>query len=209
MQFSEFHSEEKMRFTRLVVVACIVAVSVGSIPAGWTQAQRSAKERQASTETQSAAKLQPLNVKPGLWESTRTIKREGTLPIPAEMLNRLTPEQRARMEERMKANSAAHTSTTTEKHCLTQEDLERDKLKLAETRECTTTVIASTSTSAKARLVCDQEGMHATGTLDLEASDPEHVNGSYRSAVNAGGHTMNVEGKWTSKWLGAACGDVR
>jgi len=198
-----------MKSTRLFVVASIVAACVCSSPIAWTQAQRSAKEMQSSTETQSAAKLQPLNVKPGLWESTRTIKREGAMPIPAEMLNRLSPEQRARMEERMKAKSAAHTSTATEKHCLTKEDLERDRLKLADTKECTTTVVSSTSTSAKAKLMCDQEGMHATGTLDLEAPDPEHVNGSYRSEVNANGHTMNVEGTWTSKWLGSSCGELR
>jgi uncharacterized protein DUF3617 len=198
-----------MKSSRLVVIASVVAVGVCSTAAGRTQAQKSPKEMRSSTETQSAAKLQPLNVKPGLWESTRTIKREGALPIPDEMLSRLTPEQRARMEERMKANSAAHTNTTTERHCLTKEDLERDRLKLAEAKECTTTVLNSTSTSAKARLVCDQEGMHATGTLDMVASDSEHVSGSYHSAVNADGHAMKVEGTWTSKWLASSCGDVK
>src|SRR5947207_11374175 len=143
----------------------------------------------ASADAQPATKMQTLNNKPSLWESARTIKRAGALPIPAEMLNRLTPEQRARMEERMKANSAARTNSTTEKHCVTKEDLQRDRLKLAEAKECTTTVLNSTSTSVKAKLVCDQEGMHATGTLELTAADPEHMNGSYRSAVNADGHT--------------------
>ena len=194
---------------RLVVVASMIAVGVCCMPASWAQNQKSAKEMSSSVEAQPSAKLQSLNVKPGLWESTRTINRQGALPIPAEMLNRLTPEQRARMEERMKANSAAHTNTTTEKHCVTKEDLERDRLKLAEAKECTTTVLNSTSTSVQAKLVCDQEGMHATGTLELTAADPEHMNGSYRSAVNADGHTMNVEGNWTSKWLDSSCGNVR
>jgi hypothetical protein len=163
----------------------------------------------ASADSQPAPKLQPLNVKPGLWESTRTIKRAGEMPIPAEMLNRLTPEQRARMEERMKAKSAAHSNTTTEEHCITKEDLERDKLKLAEAKECTTTVLNTTTTTVKAKIVCDQEGMHATGTLELVAADPEHLNGSYQSTVDGSGHAMNVEGTWTSKWLGSSCGNVR
>jgi hypothetical protein len=51
--------------------------------------------------------------------------------------------------------------------------------------------------------------MHATGTLELVAADPEHVNGSYHSTVNANGHTMNVDGTWTSKWLGSSCGDTK
>jgi len=196
-------------FTRLVVVASMLAVSSCLLPLSWAQTQKSTKEMRAPADSQLAAKLQPLNVKPGLWESTRTIKRAGEMAIPTEMLNRLTPAQRARMEERMNANSAAHTNTTTEKHCVTKEDLEKDRLKLAEAKECTTTVLNSTTTTVKAKLECDQEGMHATGTLELVAADPEHVNGSYQSAVNGGGHTMNVEGNWTSKWLGSSCGDVR
>jgi hypothetical protein len=153
--------------------------------------------------------LKPLNIKPGLWESTRTVKTAGEMPIPAELLNRLTPEQRARMEERMKAHSAAHSNATTEKHCVTREHLEKDRLKLAEAKECTTTVLNSTSTSVKAKLVCDTEGMHATGSLELVAADQEHLNGSYHSTMNGNGHTMNMEGTWTSKWLDASCGDVK
>lgn len=194
---------------RMAVVASVVAVGVCSIPRGWAQTQKPAKGMQASVGSQPASKLQSLNVKPGLWENTRTIKRAGQIPIPAELLSRLTPEQRARMEERMKANSAAHTNTTTEKHCVTKEDLEKDRLKLAETKECTTTVLHSTSTSVKAKLVCEVEGMHATGTLELVAPDPEHMNGSSQSTINGNGHTMNVEGTWTSKWLGSSCGNVR
>ena len=169
---------------------------------GWAQAQKSATAR-------STIKLQPLNIKPGLWESTRTIQRTGEMPIPAELLNRLTPEQRARMEERMKANSAGHASTKTEKHCVTREDLEKDRLKIAESEDCTTTVVNSTSTRLKGKMVCETEGMHATGTLELVAVDPEHLNGSYHSTVDGSGHTVNVEGSWTSKWVGSSCGNVK
>lgn len=197
---------------RLVVVASTLAVAGCSSSLSWAQTQkstRSAKETQAPAASQSAVKLQPLNIKPGLWESTRTIKTAGETPIPAELLNRMTPAQRARMEERMKANSAGHSNTATEKHCVTREDLERDRLKLAETKECTTTVLNSTSTSVRAKLVCNTEGMHATGTLELLAADSEHVNGSYQSTMNGNGHRMNVEGTWTSKWLGSSCGNVQ
>ncbi|MGC1453389.1 MAG: DUF3617 domain-containing protein [Candidatus Sulfotelmatobacter sp.] len=166
----------------------------------WAQTQNSA---------QSTAKLQSLNIKPGLWESTRTIKRTGEMPIPAEMLNRLTPEQRARMEERMKANSGGHSSTVTEKHCVTREDLERDRLKIAEAKECTTTVVNSTSTNLKGKMVCETAGMHSTGTLELVAVDPEHISGSFHSTVDGNDHTMNLEGTWASKWLGSTCGDVK
>jgi hypothetical protein len=163
----------------------------------------------AQNRQEAAANLKPLNIKPGLWESTRTIKSAGQMPIPPELLNRLTPEQRARMEERMKAKSGAHTNTTTENHCVTKEEIEKDRLKLAETEGCTTTVLNSTSTSVKAKLVCDMQGMHAVGNLQLVAADPEHMNGSYESTMNGNGRTMNMEGTWTSKWLGSSCGNVK
>jgi len=194
---------------KTIVAAGVLSVAGCFLSVSWAQTQKSAKDMRASADSQTALKVQPLNVKPGLWESTRTINRAGQMPIPAEMLNRLSPEQRARMEERMNAHSAAHSSTTTEKHCVTKEDMEKDRLKLAEAKECTTTVINTTSTTVKAKLVCDQEGMHATGTLELVAADPEHMSGSYQSTVEANGHTMNVDGTWTSKWLGSSCGDVR
>ena len=192
----------------LLVVASVVAVNLCAMPTSWAQTQAPANEARATSNLKAASTLQPLNVKPGLWESTRTIKRNGAMPVPAEMLNRLTPEQRARIEERMNAKSS-HENTSTEKHCLTKDDLDKDRLKIAESKDCTTTVINSTSTSVKAKLVCDQQGMHATGTLELTASDPEHVTGSYQSAVDAGGQTMNVDGSWTAKWLSASCGDLK
>lgn len=198
---------------KLVVVASMLVLSVYTVSRSSAQAQKpkqgSASETGESAVSKVPAKIQPLNIKLGLWESTRTINRAGELSIPAEMLNRLTPEQRAKMEERMKAHSAAHTNTTTETHCVTKEDLERDRLKLAEAKECNTSVLDSTSTTVKAKLVCDQQGMHATGTLELVAADPEHMTGSYRSTINSNGHTMNVDGTWTSKWLSSSCGNVK
>lgn len=199
----------KLLTKKMVVAASMLLIAGCFLSISWAQTQKSPKDMPASADSQTALKVQPLNVKPGLWESTRTINRAGQMPIPAEMLNRLSPEQRARMEERMNAHSAAHTNTTTENHCVTKEDIEKDRLRLAEAKECTTTVINTTTTTVKAKLVCDQEGMHATGTLELVAADPEHVSGSYQSTVDANGHTMNVDGKWTSKWLGSSCGDVK
>jgi hypothetical protein len=42
-----------------------------------------------------ADNVQPLDVKLGLWESTTTMEHSGAPPIPAEVLARLSPEQRA------------------------------------------------------------------------------------------------------------------
>jgi hypothetical protein len=58
----------------------------------------------------------PLDIKMGLWESTTTMERCRTPPIPPELLERLTPEQRAKIEEHAKAQQGA--KTTTRKHCI-------------------------------------------------------------------------------------------
>jgi len=104
---------------KTIVAAGVLSVAGCFLSVSWAQTQKSAKDMRASADSQTALKVQPLNVKPGLWESTRTINRAGQMPIPAEMLNRLSPEQRARMEERMNAHSAAHSSTSSRKHCVT------------------------------------------------------------------------------------------
>ncbi|HZQ19281.1 MAG TPA: DUF3617 domain-containing protein [Terriglobales bacterium] len=147
-------------------------------------------------------KYQPLNVKPGLWEKTFTITRTGALPIPPEMLNRLTPEQRARMEERMKANSAGHTSTNTERSCITKEDLEKP---IKFDNRCTWTIVESTNTKAKGNVSCEDQGMKVNGNGEYAAPDPEHMKGSMHTTTTGGGNTMNVDVTFASKWVGASC----
>jgi hypothetical protein len=188
-----------IRKAKYLSMVFFVALSVSSLA-----------QKKNADDPQHGATLQPLNIKPGLWERTINTTIAGEMPIPAEMLNRLTPEQRARMEERMKANSAAHAHTTTEKHCLSQEDLEKNRfLNLDRGKECTPTITSSTSTSAKGRLSCDSEGMKMTGALEVLAPDSEHVNGSWHATTNGAGHTMNVDSTFTSKWLGSSCGGVK
>jgi Protein of unknown function (DUF3617) len=155
-----------------------------------------------------ADKIQPLNVKTGLWETTRTSTTSGQMPIPPELLARLTPEQRAKMEERMKANSAEKSRTNTSKSCLTKEKLEKAPFS-DEQKDCTRTIVTSTSSEAEIKFVCDKSGMKANGTIHVEAITPESVKGSAQTAIASGGRTMNTSGSFTSKWLGPNCGDVQ
>ncbi len=71
-----------------------------------------------------AADMTPMNVKTGQCESTITSETSGQLPIPQEMLDKLTPEQRAKMEAAMKARGGQGDCTTTYKRCVTNEDLQ-------------------------------------------------------------------------------------
>lgn len=150
-------------------------------------------------------KYEPMNVKVGQWEVTRTITSSGAMPIPADMLSKLSPEQRARMEERMKAMSGERTSTQTYKSCLTREQLEEGPAFDKEARACTKSIVTSTSSRAEVQLACDLQGMQGTGTMQLQALSPEQVKGSSHATLSGNGQTMNSNSTFTAKWIGPVC----
>ena len=156
-----------------------------------------------------ADKVQPLNVKTGLWETTATIATSGAMPIPAELLSKLTPEQRARMEDRLKASAAEKIKTTTSKKCLTKEELEKGLAFGEQKKECTQTVVTSTSNKAEVRVACENETMNSSGTIQIEALSRESVKGSGQMSVTDGGHTMNANTTFTAKWIGPICGETK
>lgn len=155
-----------------------------------------------------AKKWRPLNVKPGLWESTRTWTTSGQMPIPEGMLDRLTPEQRTRFEERMKANSSAKTHTADDKNCVTKEDLQSPP-KFTERADCTWTLLESSDTRAKGNAICEVEGMKMTGNGEFQAPDQEHMTATIHLTSTGGGHSMTTDAATTSKWLGSSCGSVK
>ena len=169
----------------------------------------SAQTRDAQeNSTRPKVQIQPLNVKPGLWETTATYKTSGAPPIPPETMAKLSPQQRARLEERMKANSAGSANTSTDKHCVTKEEIEKADFGQGK-GECTYTVETSTSTQVKGKYSCNVEGMAVNGAIDITAADNEHITGSTQGTLNGGGRTMNVETNFSSKFLSASCGDTR
>jgi len=154
-----------------------------------------------------ANKIQLLNVKPGLWETTSTVTRSGEMPIPAEFLARMTPEQRANLEARMKANAAQNTKTHTYKTCETKEKLQRTPF--ADAKECSFTIVSSTSSKAELRMSCQTEGLKSSGDMLVEALSPESIRGSGHMTATGGGRNMNMNTMLSSKWLGSTCGDIK
>lgn len=152
-------------------------------------------------------KFQPLNVKTGLWESTTTSTTSGQMPIPAELLAKLSPEQRAKVEARMQANSAPKTRTFTTKGCETKEKLAEQPFN--DQKECKQTVLTSTGSRAEIKVSCEIGDVRSTGTMNIEALSPEAVKGSGQMTSDGGGHTMKINTNFSAKWLGASCGDVK
>ena len=157
-----------------------------------------------------ADKANSLNVKPGLWETTMTTTTSGEAPIPPELLSKLTPEQRARMEEKMKAHSGEKTRTVTHKSCATKEQIDKGLAFLHDQEKndqekCTNTVVSSTSSTVEVRRECVRNGVNSSLTMRFEALSPESIKGSVQMNFNGGGHAMSGHTSFTSKWIGPVC----
>jgi hypothetical protein len=193
--------ENKMNRIRIVLLTGLT-ISMILVPGAFAQTGNS-----PLPSSQLKLKIQPLNVKPGLWETTTTHKTSGAPPIPPETLAKLSREQRARLEDRMSANSAGSTNTVTDKHCVTKEDVEKADFGQGK-GECTYTIQTSTSTQVRGYYSCNVEGMKVNGALDITAPDPEHIKGSSQGSLSGGSRTMNVESTFASKFLRASCGNT-
>jgi hypothetical protein len=156
-----------------------------------------------------ADKITPLNVKEGLWEMTVTHSMTGmpAMPsIPPDALAKMPPEQRARMEAMMKGGA----TTDVHKECVTKEKLEKQSAFSDDRKECTRTVLNSTSSKLEMKIHCKGEEQGTMdGTLRVEAIGSDNVKGKMEAATSASGRSMNMNFTFSSRYLGPACGDVK
>lgn len=147
-----------------------------------------------------ASAAEQLNVKPGLWEITSVTRMSGVPPLPRELMDKMTPQQRAEM-----AAEASAPSKDTSRECITQKDLERP-FQSASTEDCKQTIVTTTRTSQEARLVCSGEHQ-GSGMLRIATPTPETMNGTLDLKVGEGADAFTIKGQLSGRWLGADCGD--
>src|SRR5277367_1227087 len=146
-----------------------------------------------------AADFRTLDVKTGQWETTVSGQTTGMPPIPDEVLNKLTPEQRAKMQAMMQANSGS--KPTVSRTCMTAKDLEKGFNAADQaTSSCSRVVVTSTGSKQEIRMECASGGMKSSGSVKLEAVDSEHVKGGMQMTSSNDGHTMNMNYTFASKW---------
>jgi hypothetical protein len=145
----------------------------------------------------------PLDIKPGMWESTTTVKMSGTPPIPPDLLAKMPPEQRAMLEARLKERQGPN--TTVSKHCIAKDDLNKPLDFGGQQASCQRTVASSSSSKMEIRIECSNAGIKSSGTIRIEAVDSEHVKVSSHIASGEGARAMNIDVAGAGKWLGAAC----
>src|SRR5512138_791842 len=116
---------------------------------GLSQSKGQASDGSASKEQ--SVQFQPLKVRTGLWQNTLTTVMGGDSMIPANLLSRLSPERRAKMEAAMRERAAGNTNTVTYQSCVTSEELKEGPF--TDKQNCTETLLGSSSTEARIKFV--------------------------------------------------------
>ena len=156
-----------------------------------------------------ADKITPLNIKEGLWEMTVTHSMTGMPAIPPEALAKMPPEQRARAEAAMKQSGMGGPTSDVHKECVTREKLDKQSAFSDNRKECTRTVLNSTSSKLEIKVHCEEKQSSTDATLLLEAVTSDNVKGSMQSVTNTSGRTMNMNFTFSSRYLGPVCGEVK
>jgi hypothetical protein len=158
------------------------------------------------------ADIHPLDVKQGQWETTSSMQMSGmpAATIPPDILAKMPPEQRAKVEAMMAARAGKPTARTS---CMTKEKMhEAWNTGQEALKTCTTTVLTSTGSKQEMRVECNRNGMKTSGTIKVEALDSEHIKGTVQMMSDdpsKSGPGMNMSYTFTSKWVGEACTETK
>jgi hypothetical protein len=145
---------------------------------------------------------EPLNIKPGQWEMSTTTQMSGAM-MPPDILARMPPEQRARIEATLKQHgvgAGAHPNTT--KTCVTKEDLLRGSVRAEKEQDksCQYRVVTQTATHMETHFHCTGDSVR-DGEMKMEAVSPEELKGAIQVTTPNGKVNVMLNGHW----LGAAC----
>lgn len=155
----------------------------------------------------SAVAAEPLGVKPGLWETTNVSKISGMPAIPPEAMGKMTPQQRARIDQAMAGQSGAPRSQMLQS-CVTKEKLERafapDQ---SSDKDCKHSVVSSSRRKQEIHMECTGR-VKSSGHFRIEALTPESIKGDFHMTSGDTAHPMDIRMEIVGKWLGADCGKL-
>lgn len=148
---------------------------------------------------------QSFSAKPGLWENTITTQISGAPPMD---MSRMSPEQRARIEEMMKKREAMGPREHTHRSCITKEDLERGP-QFERNDNCKYTVTSRSATRLAGTAQCTHGEMTSSGDFMWEVSGGTSMRGVMHNTMQRNGKEQKVTVNMEGKWLGSDCGDVK
>jgi hypothetical protein len=149
------------------------------------------------------ASAEPLNVKPGLWETTTTIeKKRAKQPT---NLDQLTPEQRIRVEAQLAHQTKRETHTVNA--CLSEAKIRTGEAFTGNTHRgaCNSEFKTQTDSTLEASVQCRGANQLA-GTVTMNALDPEHMHGTVDMTYGPADRLqLATHSEITSRWLQAGC----
>ncbi len=151
-----------------------------------------------------------MKLRPGLWEMTSKGQTSGSLPIPADVLARLPPDRRAKMEAAIAASQARAATPHVSRQCITAESLQRG-LELDERRErgCQETIVSSSSSEMNIQVECKSPQHSTSGTMHFSAAGLETLAGTVNMKISDGGHSLMINRVIEGKWIAADCGNLK
>lgn len=158
-----------------------------------------------TTLSAAGAGAEKLNVKLGLWEMTSLMRFSGVPPLPKDVLDRMTPEQQAKMRADLKAASEEAPEPDVSSECITQEDLDRP-FKSSSSEDCTQTIVRTTKTTQEIRMVCTGK-IKGSGLFRVTTPTPESMTGELDLKAGEGPDAFTIKGTIKGRWLGSDCGD--
>ena len=125
----------------------------------------------------SCALADSLIAKPGAWEVTTTTLMSG-MPIPPDALAQMPPDKRARLEAAMQAR-AGKSTTHVHTSCVTQNDLDEDRLiKSDDEDQCTQKIIANSAIRRVIEKTCPAPHT-STSQMTMEVKTPRKLCGQH------------------------------
>jgi hypothetical protein len=152
---------------------------------------------------------QPFDVKLGLWDFATTVQMSGAPPIPN--LDKMPPEQRARIESAMKGMMGSP-RTTNVKSCVTKAGIDEAIARANSNNgnKCDPKITSMTASKVELHMDCsDTQQMKSTGeiTIERESSDRIKGNGSIKTVSN--GRSMDTKWTMTGTFVSSDCGDLK
>jgi hypothetical protein len=148
------------------------------------------------------------NAKPGLWETVSTATIEAGLPANMPGVEKMSSEQRARMQQSM-APGGGKPVTTSDRACMTAEmlDLWDGFAKDGGSTDCRRTLVERTPQHVRFTMVCG--GGKSTGEGDFIAAGADRVIGKLTMLTRSERGDSKVNVQVESRWVGADCGSVK
>lgn len=146
------------------------------------------------------------NAKPGAWEMTITTLTTG-MPVSPDMLAKMSPEQRAKIEAMMQAR-AGKPSTHVYQSCMTQKDLDEDRIikKSDDEDQCTQKIITKSANRLVIEKTCPAPRA-STSQMTMEAKTPESIVASINMVQGGADGKAHVDIK--GHWLRTSCAGIK